>query len=247
MVATGHRRPAARARGGARRLPAVPVVREELGPSLPQLISPHWRSASRRRRIAAVAVVAGLLLLLVAARLILREDPLEVEVVRDPVAFNLIHRADFRRVDPRPGELLRLEGLLPGRSRVPESFVVRRLVVPPARGDISAALLSHASTRLAQLRAADPRLRYRGEGKTRINFTPGYQLTFQTRRGGRLVFGKLFLLVPEPGEGEPQGREGVELELLAPYSGQTPNPTAVGGDVLLKSPLRSFRFGTERP
>lgn len=223
------------------------VVREELGPSLPQLAAPHWQPLPRRRRVALVAAGVALLIVLVAARFALREDPLTIEVVREPVAFNLIHRADFDPVDPRPGELLRLEGVLPGRSGARESFTVRPLTVAPFRGDISAAYLLLASRRLAELRAADPAVRYRGEGKTRINLIPGYQLTYQTRRAGRLVYGKRFFLVPEPGDGEPQGREGVELTLLAPYSGQTPNPAAVGSDVLLKAPLRSFRFGTERP
>lgn len=229
------------------------VVREELGPSLPQLAGPTWSRLRRWHQIALIAVVPAGVLVLVAAYFVLRADPLKVIVVRKPIAFNLIHRADFNPVTkPGPGEILRLEGVLPIAKKtapvVHESFVVRPLTLPPYTGDISASYLLLASRKLRALQAADPNLRYRGEGKTRINLVPGYQLTFQTRNAaGRLVFGKYFFLVPEADDPKDQTRVGVELELRTESSGQTPNPVSVGGDVLLKAPLRSFRFGTERP
>lgn len=227
------------------------LVREELGPTLPQLLQPHWARLSRTRRRQIVAALVALAVLLAAAYTIVRSDPLETLVVREPVAFNVIHRADFPKVGARPGELLRLEGVLPGKSMAKETFAVSRLTVPPFRGDISAAYLMLATRKLAALQAADPQLRYRGEGKTRINLIPGYQLTYSTREGGkpdgRSVFGRIFWLVPEPGDGEAQTRDGVILALTAQFSGQVPNATALGSDVLLKAPLRSFRFGTQRP
>lgn len=225
------------------------VVREELGPSLPQLASPYWQPLSRGRRIAIIAAGVALVVLLIAARFALREDPLKVVVMREPIAFNLIHRADFSPVKTQRGEVLRLEGVLPGKSGANDSFSVQPLTVPEFRGDVSSAYLLLASTRLAQLRAADPELRYRGEGKARLNtVTFGYQLSYQTRsKAGKLVFGKHFFVVPDPADGKPQSRGGAELTLLAERSGQTPSAAAVGADVLLKAPLRSFRFGTERP
>ncbi|WP_354698624.1 hypothetical protein DSM112329_04311 [Paraconexibacter sp. AEG42_29] len=228
------------------------LVREELGPTLPQLARPHWARISRAHRRLLGAALAAFVLLLAAAYAVLRSDPLETLVVREPIAFNLIHRADFPKVDPRPGELLRLEGVLPGKSGAKETYAVSALTVPPYRGDISSAFLGLATRKLAELQAADPQLRYRGEGKTRINLIPGYQLTYSTREGGRpdgrTVFGRVFWLVPEPEEeGGEQTREGAVLALTAQFSGQVPNPTALGSDVLLKAPLRSFRFGTERP
>lgn len=226
----------------------MPVVRQELGPSLPQLLEPYWRPLSRGRRIGVVAAGVALLALLAVSYAVVKSGPLPVEVVRGPVSFNLIHRADFGRVPPHPGELLRLEGALPGASGAKESFAVRPLTVPPFRGDVSSAYLLLASRRLAELRAADHNVAYRGEGKARSNpDTAGYQLTYQTRTGGRLVYGKLIFLAPLAADGKPQDRRGVELSLLAERSGQTPTAAAVGADVLLKGPLRSFRFGTERP
>lgn len=232
------------------------VVREELGPSLPQLLRPHWVRLPRRRQALLVAAAVAVLVLLAAAYEVLRSAPLKSIVVKDPIAFNLIHRADFNPVAPKPGELLRLEGVLhtgAGATAVDahESFTVKPMLVPPFRGDVSSAYLLLATQKLKQLEAADPLLRYRGEGKTRINLIPGYQLTFQTRAGGRkdgaLVFGRILFLAPEPADGQPQTREGAELTLLAERSGQTPSAQDIGADILLKAPLRSFRFGTERP
>jgi hypothetical protein len=226
----------------------VSVVREELGPSLPQLVAPHWGRLSHGRRVALLAAAIVLLVVLALGYVVLKSDPLKVTVIREPVAFNLVHRADFGPVTPAKGELLRLEGVLPGVSGARESFAVRPLTIPPYRGDVSSAYLAVATRRLAALRAADPEVRYRGEGRARVNtVTVGYQLTYQTRRAGKLVYGKIFFLAPEPADGEPQSRQGAELALLAERSGQTPTAAAVGSDVLLKSPLRSFRFGTERP
>jgi hypothetical protein len=227
----------------------VSLVREELGPSLPQLVAPHWQGLSRARRAAVTVVLAGLVLVLVAAYLVATSGSLKTEVIRgDGVAFNLVHRGDFDPVTPRAGELLRLEGTLPGASGARETFVVRPLTVPAYRGDISSAYPLLATRRFAELKAADKQVAYRGEGRARLKETTlGYQLTYQTRRGGRLVYGKVFFIAPPPaGDGE-QSRAGLELALTAERSGQTPTAAAVGADVLLNSPLRSLRFGTERP
>lgn len=234
------------------RLRPVSVVREELGPSLPELLRPHLSRLSRLQRRLLAAVAALGVLVLAAAYVVLKSDPLPVIVVKEPIAFNLIHRADFPEVATRPGELLRLEGDLPiAKKGVPparETFAVRPLTVPPFRGDISSAYLALATAKLEELRAADPNVRYRGEGKARINLIPGYQLSYATRQDGRTLFGRVYWLVPDPeDDGAPQTREGVTLTLTAQFSGQVPNPAAVGSDVLLKAPLRSFRFGTERP
>jgi hypothetical protein len=224
----------------------VPVVREELGPSLPQLLAPRWRVLSQGRRIALVAAAVLFLAVLAAAREAVRDEPLKELVVRQPIAFNLVHRPELVRVAPASGEVLRLQSE-PG-SRTLERLVVRKLTVPPYRGDISSAYLLMASRKLAGLRAADPRVAYRGEGKARINFIPGYQLAYQTRKAGKLVFGKIFFLVPEATDGGRQTREGAELDLLSQFStGTTSSVTDVGNTYLLKAPLRSFRFGTERP
>ncbi|MCW3016245.1 MAG: hypothetical protein JWO02_3337 [Solirubrobacterales bacterium] len=224
----------------------MPVVREELGPSLPQLLEPRWRVLSRGRRIAVVVAAVVLVALLVVAREAVRAEPLKPLVVREPIAFNLVHRPELRQVTPGRGEVLRLQA--DPASNTEELFTVSPLTVPPYRGDISSAYLLMASRKLDELRAADPNVAYRGEGKARVNLIPGYQLAYQTRKAGKLFFGKVFFLVAEPGNGQPQSREGAELTLLSQFSpATTPSLTDVGNTYLLKAPLRSFRFGTERP
>ncbi len=223
----------------------MPVVREELGPSLPQLLAPRWGALGRRWRVALVAVVVGIFAALLVARAVLREH-LDAVVVREPVAFNLVHRPELEQVTPQRGELLRLQST--PASKTAELFTVRALTVPRYQGDISSAYLLLASAKLRALRAADPQVQYRGEGKARINLAPGYQLNYQTRRGGRLFFGKIYFLAPEGEDGEPQTRDGAEVRLLSEFSpSTTPNLGSLGSAYLLRSPLRSFRFGTERP
>lgn len=222
------------------------VVREELGPSLPQLLAPRWRVLSAGRRIGLVAAGVLFVVLLVLAREAIRDEPLQELVIREPFGFNLVHRRELQRVTPGRGEVLRLQSV--SQAKAQERFTVSPLTVPRYRGDVSSAYLLLASRTLAQLRAADPRVGYRGEGKANINLIPGYQLAYQTRRGKTLYFGKIFFLLPLPGEGETQSREGAQLNLLSQFSTTTtPSLTDVGNTYLLKAPLRSFRFGTKRP
>lgn len=221
------------------------VVREELGPSLPQLLAPHWRALAGRRRVTLVLGVVTVLVALLVVRAVLR-DHLETVVVREPVAFNLVHAPDLEQAAPKDGELLRLQST--SASKTTELLTVSPLTVPRYRGDISSAYLLLASATLRALRTADPEVQYRGEGKARINLSPGYQLNYQTRKGGRLFFGAIYFLAPEPTDGEPQTRQGAQLRLLSEFSPRTtPNLSSLGNAYLLKTPLRSFRFGTERP
>lgn len=45
----------------------------------------------------------------------------------------------------------------------------------------------------------------------------------------------------------PAPREGAVITLLSKFSNATPSVNAVGSFGLMKSALRSFRLGTERP
>jgi hypothetical protein len=144
-------------------------------------------------------------------------------------------------VAAHPGELLRLESDASRPDR--QSYVVRELHMPPYQGDVSSGFLIASARMAEQMAAADPNFVYRGEGRARINDLPGYQLLFNTKRGGKTVFGRRVLLVPD----EPGARDGADLLLMAGYSKAIPNVDAVGNNGLLKTPLRSFRFGTERP
>jgi hypothetical protein len=165
-----------------------------------------------------------------------------VAVVKGPPAFNLIWRGGLERADPSPGELLRLENP-PGAPYV-QRFVVRSLHLPPYRGDVFGILPLHVGTiTMNEIQKDYPGAVERSEGKARINELPGYQIVFQTKIGGRVAYGRRVLLLPD----EPGVRDGAQIEMLVTRSPAVPRADAVGANGPLKTPLRSFRFGTERP
>lgn len=214
------------------------LVKPEYGPPLPALVRGLPRAGRRT-----VAGLAALLLLGLVVGSALRDSVRTVPaVVSEPPAFNLIFREDqLRRVAPGPGERLRLE--TPEGSEAPQRFVVRTLRLPAYRGEAGGALPLFASDLGDRLSAALPGYQPRGEGRTRVNDLPGYQITFQTTLGRRTAYGKRVLLLPD----EPGARDGADLELISTRSKGIPRPDAVGANGALKTPLRSFRFGTQRP
>jgi hypothetical protein len=217
------------------------AVRPEFGPTLAEELAPHWRRLARWQQ--RTLQVAAALVVLVAVALAARggDKGREAIIVRKPLAFNLLRTPGIHREAPQAGELLRLE-TDPGRADQ-QSFVVRPLRLPPYRGDLSAGFLIASAQMADRMHAQDPSFVYRGEGRARINQLPGYQLLYATKRGGRTVFGRRVLLVPD----DPGAREGVDIVLESTFSKAVPNVDAVGNNGLLKTPLRSFRFGTERP
>jgi hypothetical protein len=217
----------------------VSVVREEFGPTLPELVG---RRLGVRPRIVWLALAAiGVVAAVVAAWLALRPDPNEsTVVVRGPVTYNLIYPDALRRVAPRSGETLRLQS----RSGPPQSLVVHTLRLAPYKGDVSAAMTFLSSTLIPQMRAQYTDFVWRGDGRVNINKQPGYQIIFQARVGGRTTYGRRVLLVAKP---DPPPRDGVDLTILAARSPSVPNLDSVGATGALKTAYRSFRFGTDRP
>jgi hypothetical protein len=215
------------------------VVREEFGPTLPELVG--RRLGVRQRTVwltlAGIAVVA----VAVALWLSLRPDPGEHSVVvREPVAYNLIYTDALRRVTPRAGETLRLQS----RSGPPQSFAVRPLRLAPYKGDVSAALTILSARLIAEMRAQYPGFLWRGDGRINVNKQPGYQILFQAHVGGHTTYGRRVVLVARP---DPPPREGVDITILAARSPAVPKIDSVAGGGALKTSYRSFRFGTERP
>jgi hypothetical protein len=219
------------------------ATRPEFGPSLPELLAPRLHLSPRALRVALLAF-AVLLVALFALRKVgqtaggLTHDVL----VTRPTPFTLGYRDGLERVAPGPGELLRLR--TPAGSSAPQLFTVAPLALPAYRGDQAGVLPVVASRDVATLRRAFPTgFLYRGDGRTRINLIPGHQVLFQTRRDGRTTYGKRYFLLPDL----PGARVGVVITLLSARSPALPTVASVGVNGLLKGPLRSFRFGTERP
>jgi len=215
------------------------VVRQEFGPTLPELAGPRFRAWSRPAQLALVAaavlVVAGL------AWLFVTRTGGGPTVVRGPITFNLSYAPPLHRTAPHAGELLRLQTR--GETS-PQSYTVRLLRIPPYRGDSGAALGIVASHMTDRMAATIPGFVYRGEGKARVNTTPGYQISYQGNIGGRLTYGRRLMLVA-PSVAHP--RVAAQVDVLAARSAAVPNADSVGGSGALKQAMRSFRFGTQGP
>ncbi len=222
------------------------TLRPELGPGLPDLLAARLRWPVRRTRGALLALFATLVLVQAVRIVLSRGAGLTNDaIVSGPVAFNLGYRDALKRVTPRTGEALRLVSA-PG-AKTYERFTVAPLQLAPYTGDLAGILPVLAAREVGRLRASFPdEFRYRGDGRARIDEIPGHQLLFQTRIGGRLHYGKRYFLLPEA-ESPAQSRQGVVITVLARYSKTTPSIDAIGVFGQTKGPLRSFRFGTERP
>jgi len=219
---------------------AEPLVKPEFGPTLPALLEPRLRGMPAPARgalaLLAVAVVA------VVAWLLLRTPPGEhTAVVSKPIAFNLVYDEPLRRDPPIPPEVLRLA--TPPGSADPQRLTVSPLHLPAYHGDPSGFLPLYAEGVVAHLGRRFTGFVRRGEGRTRILDTPGYAIIFQAREQGRTVYGRDVLLIPD----QPGARDGLDILLVSARSAAVPNAVAVGSNGLLKTPLRSVRFGTERP
>jgi hypothetical protein len=215
------------------------VVREEFGPTLPELLGPRVRALPRAAQVALAAAALGVVLL--AGWLVLRSEGGRASaVVREPVAFNLTYTDAMHRVGPRGGESLRLETV----AGAPQSFAVRPLRIPAYRGDVSAELTIMSSGLIERMRATIPGFVLRSEGRINVNRQPGYQIVYQARLDGRTTYGKRVLLVVGP---DPPPHEGADITMLAARSVAVPNADSVAGNGALKTPYRSFRFGTQRP
>src|SRR5690242_4180069 len=195
-------------------------------------------------RIGAVAIAV---LILVAAVAVLRRDRRDTRpaaVVRSPVAFNLLYPHPLERVAPRGREVLRLQ--TPASSAARESVAVTPLRLPAYRGDVGAVLLGMSGPLIAQMQRTIPGFVERGDGRVNYNRQPGYEIQFQAKIGGRTTYGRRTLLVPG---GDTPPRQGVDIMILGARSPAVPNVNALTttNGSALKTVMRSFRFGTERP
>jgi hypothetical protein len=221
----------------------VSVVRPEFGPTLPELLGPRVRALPRALQLALAALAA--VVVLAAAAFLLRggRDTRPQAVVRAPVAFNLLYPEPLERVTPRGREVLRLQ--TPASVAAAQSFAVTPLKLPPYRGDAGAVLLGMSARLIEQMSRTIPGFVWRADGRVNYNRQPGYEIQFQARIGGRTTYGRRTLLVPG---GDTPPRQGVDITMLAARSPAVPNVNAVASTRgALKTAIRSFRFGTERP
>ncbi|MCW2982914.1 MAG: hypothetical protein JWR63_484 [Conexibacter sp.] len=214
------------------------AVRPEFGPTLPELLGPRIRVLPRFVRLGLAAL--GLLVVLLALyALFLRGGGAQAKravIVRTPVAFNFVYRAPFRKEAPLAGELARV-------GSKDQSFSVRELRLPAYRGDAAGFLPLYAATLEAQMARDLPGFTWRADGRANINKQQGFEIVFQFRRSdGTLTYGRRILLLPSI-----TARQGADIWAIAPRSPAIVRADDVGHNGGLKTALRSFRFGTERP
>lgn len=224
------------------------LLRSEFGPSLPDLLAPRLRTTPRRVRRVVAALVALVLVVLLVGRIV---DPPGSSLANDAVVaglstpFTLGYGPGLQRVPPGRGELVRLQ--TPVGAQTPQSFVATAFRLPAYAGDQAGILPTAAAVELQALRRQHPDgFRFRGDGRTRLNDVSGHQVLFQATIDGLTTYGRRVIIL-RPTDPPSPVRDGVRMTLLSARSPAVPNVDAVGNNGLLKGPLRSFRFGTERP
>jgi hypothetical protein len=219
------------------------VVRPEFGPTLPALLGPRIRALPRGAQVVLAALTAVVVVVLAYVVLTGTEDNRPHAVVREPIAYNLIYPAPLVRVRPHAGETLRLE--TPPGTTAPQSFAVKPFRLPPYHGDSTGVLTFMSANMITRMGATYPGFVWRGDGRVNYNRQPGYEIVFQAKIGGRTTYGRRTLLVPAD---QAVPREGVDITMLAARSPAVPRVDAVGSaSGALKTAIRSFRFGTDRP
>lgn len=217
-------------------MPAIPL-KPEYGPTLGRLLEPSWRRASRSMRALVLAACAGVVALLIAAGLTLENAHYSHT---GAVAFHFSYRGLYR-VAPAPREYVRVRSPVSGPLR--NSFAVGPLRLPPYAGGLSGELPVYAWTYIGELRRRyGAGFELRGEGKTRVNTVPAYEISYAARVAGRRVYGRDVLLLPE----RAGVREGVYISMLTALGADpgVTSPQLVGTTGVLERPLETFTFGS---
>ena len=214
---------------------AVPM-KPEYGPTLGRLLGPWWRRSSRL--VHGAVTGAGLAVVAIAIAAALTLEPARYHHGGSP-AFGFTYRGLYRTA-PEPGGYVRVESHYPDGS-LKYSYAVNPLSLPPYRGGISGALPVYATGYSERLSSRFGDLVLRGEGKTRVNKVPAYQVLYETRIAGREMYGRNVLLLPER-EGARVGVEIVMLTAVGATSEVKEAGEVASGGVLLR-PLKTFSFG----
>jgi hypothetical protein len=216
-------------------MPAVPM-KPEYGPTLGRLLSPRWRGASPLARGTVMAVGLALLALLVGAVLTL-ENASFSHGGRLP--FSFAYRSLYR-VAPDPGGYVKIQRRR-ANGALEDSYAVEPLILPPYSGEASGALPVYAYGYIRGLRRRDQGFVLRGEGKTRVNAVPAYQVVYTATVEGRTMYGRDVLLLPE----RRGAREGVDIVMLTSptANSQVDSPLEVASTGVLLRPLKTFTFG----
>jgi hypothetical protein len=215
---------------------ATVPVKPEYGPTLGRMLAPRWRRSGTAARAALVA--AGVLLVALAAAVVLTLLPASY-THGGAFPFSFKYKGLYREAPESPG-FVRVAAHYPDGS-IKYSFAVNPLVVPPYRGEASGALPVYATRYARRLPARFPGLVRTGEGKTRVNKVPAYQVLYKVRIDGREMYGRNVLLLPE----KPGAQRGVEIVMLtaAGATSEVKEPGEVASGGVLLRPLKTLSLG----
>lgn len=211
-------------------------MKQEYGPTLGRLLSPRWRAASPLVRRVVIAAGVGLLVLAVAVVLTLENATFSHG---GRVPFGFAYRGLWR-VAPDPGGYVKIERRR-ASGALEDSYAVEPLSLPPYSGELSGELPVYAAGYIRSLAQRHAGFVLRGEGKTRVNTVPAYQVLYTAQVEGRTMYGRDVLLLPE----RAGAREGVEIVMLTSptANAQVDSPLEVASTGVLLRPLKTFSFG----
>lgn len=214
---------------------AVPI-KAQYGPTLGRLLSPRWRAASATARGLVTAAGVALLAAFVAAVLTLENATFSHG---GRVPFSFAYRSLYR-VAPDPGGYVKIQRRH-SDGTLEDSYAVEPLALPPYSGELSGELPVYAAGYIRGLQQRDAGFVLRGEGKTRVNAVPAYQVLYTATVEGRTMYGRDVLLLPESAG----AREGVEIVMLTSptANAQVDSPLEVASTGVLLRPLKTFTFG----
>jgi hypothetical protein len=212
---------------------SVPL-KPQYGPTLGRLLAPRWNAAGKVARGAVIAAGCGLVVLAIAAVFTLLPARISYGGVA-PFHFN--YRGLYRTT-PEPGQLVRIARRAHGGLE--DSFAVAPLRLPPYAGGLSGELPLYASGYIEGLSRKYNGFLLRGEGKTRVNTVPAYNVLYTATIEGRQMYGRDVLLLGE----RPGARDGVAIEMLSTkMSTKARSPLEVGTSGVLERPLKTFTLG----
>jgi hypothetical protein len=214
---------------------AIPV-KPEYGPTLGKMLEPRWRRSGRGAKAAILA--GGLAVLILIAAAVLTLEPARLSH-GGSLPFSFTYSGLYREA-PEPAGYARVAAHYPDGS-IKYSFAVNPLVLPPYEGEASGAVPVYATGYWRHVEQRFPGLQRTGEGKTRVNKVPAYQVLYKVRIDGREMYGRNVLLAPE----RPGARRGVEIVMLtaAGASSEVKEPSEVASGGVLLRPLKTFSFG----
>jgi hypothetical protein len=215
-----------------RAMPSIPI-RAEYGPTLGQLSSSRWRASSPLLRLAVRAGALALLALAIGATLALLNSSFSSD---RPRPFSFAYRGLYRTT-PDAGGIVKVVRRR-GDGSLLDSFAVAPLRLPPYSGRLSGELPVFASGYIEGLERRLKDFALYGEGRTRVNAVPAYDVSYSATVDGRRTFGRDVLLLA-PGAGQ---REGVEITMLtAPDANKkVDSPLEVANTGVLLKPLKTF-------